>query len=295
MKTRIFALLTFALLAGSVAMAQSVNISNEGDSKSCSDIRINFDDAKTARAEQHIDIPRAEITELEITASHNGGISVSSWDREDYGVTLCKAAGAESESESQRLLAGISIARNGSQLSVNGPGSGERWVAFFLINAPKGAALNLHSNNGPVTLRGVNGNAKLDAHNGPIQLEGCTGTFTATAKNGPIQMNGETGSYDLRTQNGPIQLKFSGRQWQGGAVTASAQNGPVQLTVPSGFESAFVIEGSHAPVTCRADVCTKAQTTLDEGMSRIAYGTDPKIRASSHNGPISVRNASGKM
>lgn len=295
MKARLSVFL-LVLLVGSVAMAQNVNINSKNSrADACSDLNITFDERPAARAEQHIDIPRAQVSELEITASHNGGIQVASWDRDDYGVTICKAAGADSEAEAQKLLAGINLARNGGQLSVTGPDDNNQWVAFFLVKAPRGAALNLHSSNGPVSLSGVNGTAKLDAHNGPIQLDSCTGTFTATAKNGPIDMYGESGSYDLKTQNGPISLKFSGKQWQGGEVTASAQNGPVQLTLPTGWQSAFLVEGSHAPVSCRADVCTTAQTTSEEGLRRIAFGNDPKIKASSHNGPISVHNTSGKL
>jgi len=62
------------------------------------------------------------------------------------------------------------------------------------------------------------------------------------------------------------------------------------LHVPSGFQSAFVVESSErAPMSCHASICSETRRTWDDEHRRIEFGSGaPVIRLSTENGPISV-------
>src|SRR5436305_855442 len=116
------------------------------------------------------------------------------------------------------------------------------WRGYLLIRAPKWAAMELETMNGPISLYGVDGKLTAHANNGPISLHNVSGDADVTAQNGPISMDGSSGNIRIRTENGPISVNLNGTSWNGSGLSADAQNGPVTLHVPSGFQSSFVVE-----------------------------------------------------
>src|SRR5262249_61540518 len=100
------------------------------------------------------------------------------------------------------------------------------------------------------------------------------------------------GMLRIRTKNGPISFQVEGPKWDGGGLTGEAKNGPVSLHVPSGFQTAFLVEArGHGPVSCSESICGAARKTWDdEDRRKIEFGSgSPVIKLSSYNGPGSVR------
>ena len=177
------------------------------------------------------------------------------------------------------------------ELGVTGPSSHDRWTAHLLVKAPRGAAMELRVNNGPMGLFHVDGTLKVRAVNGPITVRGCKGDLDLSAENGPVSLEENGGKQSVRTQNGPITIDLDGKNWSGAGLEAHATNGPVTLRVPAGYQSGVVLESDgNGPFSCRASVCNEGRKTWDEEHKRVEFGTGPTvIHVSTVNGPVSVR------
>jgi len=282
--------LAAALLLGpAVARAghHGVNVSiDDGDNAvRCDDIRIEIGNRPAERAEARtvIAVP-AGGKALDVRAAQSSGVRVYGTDRADFEVLLCKAAPAGGD------LDAIGLTHDGGSVSVRGPAEGP-WVGYLLIAAPRGAAVSVHSENGPVSLSALQGRVEANSQNGPVSLDACTGDVDVQAQNGPIQVRGDQGRLHVRTQNGPIGVSLSAAGWKSGTLDASAVNGPVSLAVAAGYRSGTVVESlGHSPVQCRGEVCADARRTWNDDGKRIEIGDSPVVvRLSTRNGPVTVK------
>jgi len=268
--------------------ALDVSYNQDSPAASCSDLHVRFNHHEAVMQTEERTITRSEAPTLRVLAESNGGIQVQGWDRDTYSVTLCKAA--ESGSGADSLLSSIQLTFQNAELGVSGPSSHDRWSAHLLIRAPKAAALDLHVNNGPMTLYHVDGILKVRAQNGPVTVTGCTGELDLKAQNGPITLEGNSGKQTVRAENGPVTLSLSGISWDGAGIEAHANNGPVKLRIPSGYKSGVVLESEgHSPMRCDASVCSEGRKTWNDEHKRIEFGSGPTlVRVSTENGPVSV-------
>ena len=280
-----------ALAVGGMAQSMSTNWKHGSDRSKCEDLQITSEDYEIARAEQEISVTDAH--QLVLDGSKNGGIYVSGWDQPSYKVTACKVAFAERDSEAKQILAGINVGRNGTQLSTTGPES-KHWAVHFIVKVPRNADLTASTYNGPVDARDVEGKLNLRSHNGPVSIKRCNGDITGVTQNGPVNFTGKSGNVDLTTQNGPVDVNLESTQWNG-AVSAKTQNGPVSLRLPDNSETAFLVEGGYGPMSCSGSVCGKATRTNEQGNRRIEFGESPKVKASTHNGPVQVGTLRGDI
>lgn len=260
--------------------------------RSCGDVEINFHGYQTVRSEESLSVAGQA---LRVRAPHNGGISVQGENRSDFAVTACKAAGADSDAEGERILQQISVSASGNELVVNGPSDG-RWVVYLVIAAPRNASMDLSASNGPIGVTDIAGRLDLRTTNGPISLNRIGGQVEAEAINGPISFSGNGGSLRLNAQNGPISVDLTGRSWEGGSLVASTQNGPLTLHVPNGFESGVEVEASnHSPFSCQASQCRSAMKDWDDDHRRIAFGGNPVVKLSTVNGPVTVKSRTAQF
>jgi hypothetical protein len=262
----------------------------------CSDLRIRFDDRDaTVRSEERA-LTKSEAPVLQIHPHTNGGVQVVGWDKDIYSVTACKAA-AGSGDEAERTLSQVTMSIEKGRISTKGPADEDEWTIYLLIRAPKSAAIEVETMNGPVSLYDVNGKLTAHAHNGPITLKNFSGDAEITAQNGPISLEGSSGNVRVHTENGPISVALNGKTWSGTGLSADAQNGPLTLLVPNGYESSFVVESTnYAPMSCQASICDNAHKTWDDEHRRIEYGAAPAlIHLSTVNGPVSVKQLTEKL
>jgi DUF4097 and DUF4098 domain-containing protein YvlB len=256
--------------------------------ESCSDLRIRFDHHDAISDSEERTISKSEAPTLRVVAGSNGGLSVEGSDRNDYSVTLCKAA--ESGPDAQSTLAQIHLSFSNGELRVSRPRSSEHWSAHLILRAPKASSLDLQVTNGPMTLYNVDGNLKIDAENGPVDVTGCTGKLDLSSHNGPVTLRENAGQQNVRSENGPLTVSLAGDSWSGSGLDAHTTNGPVTLRVPSGFKSGVVLESDgYSPFRCDATVCSEGRKTWDDDHKRVEFGSGPAVvRVSTVNGPVSV-------
>ena len=258
----------------------------------CSDLRIRFDDRDAVVRSETRTLSKAEAPVLKVHPHANGGTQMVGWDQNNYSVTACKAVEAGDGAEGR--LSEITMSIENGTVSTHGPsGEAEHWTVYLLIRTPKSATVEVETLNGPISFYDVNGQLTAHTHNGPISMRNFSGDADISALNGPISVEGSSGSLRIRTENGPINVDLQGTSWNGSGLSADAENGPVTLRVPSGFQSGFVVESTnHAPMSCRASICSSARKTWDDEHRRIEYGSSPAVvHLSTVNGPVSVEEA----
>jgi hypothetical protein len=256
--------------------------------ESCSDLHIRFDRHDAVVQTEEKSISKSEAPTLRVRGDSNGGVYIEGWDKDNYSVTLCKAA--EEGSDADAILSQMHLVLNGGELRVSAPSSSSRWAAHLLIHAPKAAALDVFVDNGPMTLLHVDGNVKVHAENGPVTVTGCTGELDLKAQNGPVTLEENSGKQSVNSENGPLTLSLSGSSWSGAGLEAHNTNGPVTLNVPSGYQSGVILESEgSSPFQCSAPVCSEGRKTWDEEQRRVEFGSGPTlVRISTVNGPVSV-------
>src|SRR5215469_15017931 len=141
----------------------SVNISgsHRQPANDCADLHFRFDDRDAVVQSETRTLTKAEASVLRVHPHANGGTQVVGWDNANYSVTACKAA--EAGSDAERVLSQITMTIENGTVSTHGPSGEEQdWTVYLSIRAPKAAAIELETKNGPISLYDVNG--KLTAH-----------------------------------------------------------------------------------------------------------------------------------
>jgi hypothetical protein len=261
----------------------------EGPATDCGDLHIRFHEEAALIESDERTFTKAEARVLHVDELQNGGVQMQGWDKDAYSVTACKAVDA-SRKDGKELLSEIKFSVQNGHVSVSGPPQHNDWNVYLLIRTPREAEVELTTHNGPASFYKVDGKISARGTNGPISMEACTGEADIEAVNGPISFSGTGGKLRLRTQNGPISVALHGSSWNGGGLEVDAVNGPVSLSLPSGFQSSFLVESrGHSPLSCHASICGDTRKTWDDEHRRIEYGSGtPVIRLTTENGPISI-------
>lgn len=299
MKTAIlgFLILTFGFSMGWAPTPGSNSVSAPDDETTdeCSQhFRSELRDyAVVVRGEESRSIPNQP---LDLHAEHNGGISVTSWDKPEFQVKLCKQVASDSDSEAKRVLAATTLSVNGGTVTVNAPDQQSEYNlnTLLLVKAPRDAQVSMTVENGGISVRRFTGTASAKATNGGILLKQSGGKLTAHAENGGISILDCNGEVTADVENGGLSITLP-EQWQGKGLDAHTANGGLVIKIPRSFNSGLEISGSeHVSIICKGDVCANAQRTWDNGhrMFRLGNGA-PQIRATTINGGIVIKDRDG--
>lgn len=243
------------------------------------------------RDEEVKTIPNQPLT---ITAERNGGIRVTTWDKPEVSVKLCKQIASDDENEGRKLLAETRLEINGSKISVHVPeGNHHSLSTLLMVKAPKNADLNLNVQNGGVALTNFTGTAEAHAQNGGISFRRSTGKLTAEAQNGGISIKDCGGDVSAKVENGGLSIALPER-WEGKGLDAHARNGGLVVSLPKTFSGGLeVVASEHTSIICKGDACDAGERTWDNGRKLFRMGgTNPQIRATTENGGIVIQDRS---
>ena len=277
------------LLAAAPTRADGLNVTMREDHiRDCSDIEVTAHGRRVALAEESFTLPAPRGARLVVEGSRNGGVYVTGGAGRDYEVHVCKAAAAGTHEAAERQLERIRVESGGGRLAGSGPTGGD-WLVYFLIAAPRDAAMDVAVHNGPLAVRDAAGDFRLRAENGPIALRGTEGTFDVAVQNGPVAISGGGGDVKVRANNGPISVRLADGDWDGEGLDARAVNGPLSLSIDESFRSGVVVEASgNSPWSCSG--CAAARRTWQDEGRRFELGEGPvRVRLSTVNGPVSIK------
>jgi DUF4097 and DUF4098 domain-containing protein YvlB len=279
----------------------TVTMNDNPASDDCSDhLRVNDSDFRSnLRDEETKSVPNQPLT---IAAEHNGGIQVTTWDKPEIGLKLCKQVAADDENEGRRALAETHLEINGANISVHSPDGNDNDFGrdyekeshhslgtVLLVKAPKNANLNLSVHNGGVSLNGFVGTAEAHAKNGGISFKNSTGKLTAQAQNGGISIKDCGGEINARVENGGLSITLP-EHWEGKGLDAHARNGGLVVAVPKNFNGGLeVVASEHTSIICKDEVCSAGERTWDNGRKLFRMGgANPQVHAQTENGGIVI-------
>jgi DUF4097 and DUF4098 domain-containing protein YvlB len=271
----------------------TVTMNDDSASDDCRDhLRVGNDDYRASvRDEETKTIPNQPLT---IKAEQNGGIQVTTWDKPEVSLKLCKQIAVDDESEGRRLLAQTRLEINGSNISIRTPEENHHSLGtLLLVKAPKNAYLNLSVHNGGVSLSGFIGTAEAHAENGGISFRRSSGKLTAEAQNGGISIKDCGGDVSAKVENGGLSIALP-EHWEGKGLEAHAHNGGLVVAVPKTFNGGLeVVASEHTSIICKDDVCNAGERTWDGGHKLFRMGgANPQVRATTENGGIVIEDRS---
>jgi DUF4097 and DUF4098 domain-containing protein YvlB len=271
----------------------TVTMNDDSSSDDCRDhLRVSNDDYRAnVRDEEVKTIANQSLT---IKAEQNGGIQVTTWDKPEVSLKLCKQIATDDESEGRRLLAETRLEINGSHISVHTPEDDHHSLGtLLLVKAPKNANLNLSVRNGGVSLTGFVGTAEAHAQNGGISFRRSSGKLTAEAENGGISIKDCGGDVIAKVENGGLSIALP-EHWEGKGLEAHARNGGLVVSVPKTFNGGLeVVASEHTSIICKDDVCNAGERTWDSGHKLFRMGgANPQVRATTENGGIVIEDRS---
>jgi hypothetical protein len=197
----------------------TISTSDEDTISDCSQVSMEIGDAQMARSELSDSVPASAVSSLRVTAAKNGGIHVQGWDRAEYHIKACLAASGDTETAARELLSQIKLSLDNGQVTVIGPATND-WLAYLIVQAPKGAVLDLSSVNGPIGISDLSGTIDARNVNGPLTFSNVNGPVRGEVQNGPITVKGGGGDFSLKAQNGPLTVVLSeGASSRGGLKT----------------------------------------------------------------------------
>jgi len=227
---------------------------------------------------------------LKITAEHNGGIQVTTWDKPEVALKLCKQIAVDDESEGRRLLAETHIEINGSNITIHTPEADHHFLGtVLLVKTPQNANLNLSVENGGVSLTSFTGTAEAHAENGGISFRRSSGKLTAEAENGGISIKDCGGDVSAKVENGGLSIALA-EHWEGKGLEAHTRNGGLVVSVPKTFNGGLEVAASeNTSIICKHDACNAGERTWDNGHKLFRMGgANPQVRATTENGGIVI-------
>ena len=271
----------------------TVTMNDDSASDDCREhLRVGNDDYRAnVRDEETKTIPNQPLT---ITAEHNGGIQVTTWDKPEFSLKLCKQIAADDESEGRRLLADTHLEINGSKISIHAPEEDHHSLGtLLLVKAPRNADLNLNVRNGGVSLTNFTGTAEAHAENGGISFKRSTGKLMAQAQNGGISIKDCGGDVSARVENGGLSIALPER-WEGKGLDAHTRNGGLVVSLPKTFNGGLeVVASEHTSIICKDNACDAGERTWDSGHKLFRMGgANPQVRATTENGGIVIQDRS---
>jgi DUF4097 and DUF4098 domain-containing protein YvlB len=270
----------------------TVTMNNNGDSSSddCRDHLQMSDDTHRSIVRDE-EVQTVTNQPLTITASKNGGIQVTTWDKPDFSLKLCKQVAADDESQGRKLLSETHLEVSGTNITVHAPSADDYSLGtVLLVKAPKGADVKLSVHNGGVSLNGFSGTAEAHAKNGGISFSRSSGKLTAEAQNGGVSIKDCSGDVNAKVENGGLSLTLPER-WEGKGLDAHARNGGLVVSVPKSFNGGLEITASeHTSIICKDAVCDAGQRTSEDGRKIFRIGgANPQVRATTENGGIVIK------
>src|SRR6478752_8003578 len=100
--------------------SSTVTMNDDSASDDCREhLRVGNDEYRSSVRDEEIKtIPNQPLT---ITVEHNGGIQVTTWDKPEVSLKLCKQIAVDDESEGRNLLGETRLEINGAKISIHTP------------------------------------------------------------------------------------------------------------------------------------------------------------------------------
>lgn len=194
----------------------------------------------------------------------NGSIEITGWEQNKAELSGERYASSQDVLDSIKLdihndahLLDVRVTKPEQSFSRRG--------VNFILHVPRTAVLNrIVTSNGPITVRDMDGEARLHTSNGPVRLSDMGGAVDVQTSNGPVEATSLRGAAKIKTSNGPVRIEDIA-----GECNVTTSNGSIAISM------------SHAPRSGVRARASNGAITL-----RLSGDTNARIEATTSNGSI---------
>jgi len=205
---------------------------------------------------------------LTVDGRQNGGISIKGADRADILVRAMVQSQGESDAEARTTGAQVIVHTAGGAVQADGP-TDKSWSVSYEIFIPRHTDLTLHTNNGGVSISGVQSSIEFHAVNGGISLKDVGGN-----------VHGDT-------VNGGVSVTLTNATWAGQGLDVTTSNGGVSMKVPEQFSALLDVATVNGGMNVRLPNAPQLQRGQNHFSLTLGAG-GPLIRVRTHNGGVSI-------
>ena len=194
----------------------------------------------------------------------NGGIEVIGEDRQDIALEARVIVQDSSRESAESIMREVKIVTTGT-IHAEGPQmsgwSHRNWSVNFRLHVPRHLAAQLHTENGGIDIKNVEGTINADTTNGGLTLDDLAGDVHAS------------------TVNGGLDVKLDGDQWRGGGLFARSTNGGVSVKAPDHYSAHLVAETVNGgisvdfPITVQGKIRNHIDTNIGQGGATLQFQT----------------------
>jgi hypothetical protein len=154
------------------------------------------------------------------------------------------------------------------------------------LKVPRQASLDVHSGDGNLSVRGLEGDINLSTQDGNIDTSSLKGELHASTGDGNMRVQGRFDSLYLKTGDGSISAEISQGSEMASGWSVRSGDGNVELSLPAGFAADLDVHTGDGRIT--SDLPITISGLLDHSSLRGKLnGGGPTL--SVHTGDGSVR------
>lgn len=211
---------------------------------------------------------------LRVDARSNGGVTVHGWDNSQFQVVAMIQARAGTQAEAQNVARQVTVSASNGEIRADGPSRMDRrdeesWSVSYEVWAPRHTDLSLISNNGGISIDGMDSRMQLETTNGGLHLVDVQGDVRGT------------------TNNGGVIAELSGDRWRGVGLDLKTSNGGIRLVLPSNYSARLEASTVHGSMNLGFPVTVSGR--LGRSLSADIGTGGATIRATTSNGSVSVQ------
>jgi DUF4097 and DUF4098 domain-containing protein YvlB len=213
--------------------------------------------------------------------SHNGSISVRTWDRQEIEIhariEMSSWSGVSSADRRRFDQTKVEIDKFGDSVRIRSvyPDWNLSWTSWnspeihYLITAPRTARWTIRDHNSRIEVHDLRAALSIHTHNSRVTVDGLAGAF------------------ELDTHNGDAHVAFASFT---AASSVDMHNGDVELVLPA--KSKFELHSISHNARLQSDFPLMTHTTSRRGadVDGTVNGGGPSLRLSTHNGNFRIRS-----
>ena len=218
---------------------------------------------------------------LDLDGTPNGSVTVKRWDRPDVLVRARVRAYARTEADARQSVRATRLqAERGTVRAVlprAGRPDGSPWTTVsYEVFAPRRTSLAVRTQNGAISVHGLDGGVRLRALNGAIALADVGGDVQAETVNGAVSVSLSDG-------------------WSGDGIRVQTVNGAVSLSLSQGVSADLEAQTRVGRIALAGLDVTgldreRGRYMGDRVEARLGRGGAP-VQLATTNGSISIRQS----
>ena len=119
----------------------------------------------------------------------------------------------------------------------------------LVIRMPRSAKVNVHSGDGAVSARGLEGELDFSTGDGKLELEDVDGSLRANTSDGSVRVSGRFDVLQLRTSDGRVEVEARPGSQLREAWDVRSSDGSVTLKIPGDLAADVALHTSDGSIT----------------------------------------------